>query len=359
MKESTIFEIGLSLLNNVGPRRAKKLLSELGSAEAIFKEKKEHLYKIDFLGKAIIDSINFEQALIRAEEEINFIQKNNIHPIFFLDREYPNRLKYCDDGPIMIYGKGNFNLNMPKSVSIVGTRNATSYGNDIIESLITELAGMDVLVVSGLAFGIDVKAHRECLKHNVQTVAVLGSSLDWIYPGENANTALKMCENGGILSEFTHQTKPDRENFPQRNRIVAGMTQATIVVESKEKGGSIITAELANDYNSEVFAFPGSIYFPQSKGTNKLIQDNKAQLIQSPNDFIQMMGWEKNNSPQMTLFDDLSSGENEIIGLLRKGKQHIDILKHTFNQTGDLSILLLQLEMKGIIKSRPGNFYEL
>jgi len=359
MKETTIYEIGLSLLSKVGPRRAKNLLSELGSAEAIFKEKKSNLYKVSSLGKSLVDAINFEEALIRAEEEINFIQKNNIYPIFFLDREYPNRLKYRDDGPIMIYAKGKFNLNMMKSVSIVGTRKATNYGLDLCEELIAQLAGMNVLVVSGLAYGIDIKIHRECLKNNVQTVAVLGSSLDRIYPRENNNSAMKMCENGGLISEFTHGTKPDRENFPQRNRIVAGMTQATIVIESKIKGGSIITAELANDYNSEVFAFPGDVKNEFSRGTNKLIQDNKAQLIQSPDDFIRFMDWEKKESPQMTLFDDLNPSETEIIALLREGKQHIDLLKHKFDKKGDLSILLLQLEMKGIIKSRPGSYFEL
>lgn len=359
MKETTLYEIGLSLLNNIGPKRAKRLLSELGSAEAIFKEKKQNLYSIDSLGKAIIDSINFEKALIEAENEMEFIQKNNIHPIFFLDREYPNRLKYCDDGPIMLYGKGKFNLNPPKSVAVVGTRKASSYGQKLVEDFIQDLAGMDVLVVSGLAFGIDIAAHRESLKNNIQTIAVLGSSLDWIYPGEHYNTAMQMMENGGLISEFTQKTKPDAQNFPQRNRVVAGMTQATVVIESKEKGGSIITAELANDYNNEVFAFPGDVNRQYSRGTNKLIQENKAQLIQSPKDFIRFMGWEKNESPQMTLFDNLNENEEEIVSFLRKGKQHIDLIKHHFNQKSDLSIILLQLEMKGIVKSRPGNFYEL
>lgn len=359
MKESTKFEIGLSLLNNIGPRRAKKLLSEVGSAEAIFKEKKQNLAKIEFLGEALIGSIDFKRALIEAEEELKFIEKNNVFPIFFLDREYPNRLKYCDDGPIMLYTKGKFNLNTIKSVSIVGTRNMTNYGSDICERLIASFAGMDVLVISGLAYGVDIKIHRECLKHKIQTVAVLGSSLDRIYPDENNNTAKLMCDNGGIISEFTHGTKPDRENFPQRNRIVAGMSKATIVVESKIKGGSIITAELANDYNSEVFAFPGNINNEFSSGTNKLIQDNKAQLIQSPEDFIRFMSWEKNNSPQMLLFEDLNPIETEIVACLRAGKQHVDFLKHKFDQKGELGILLLQLELKGIVKSRPGNYFEL
>ncbi|MCB0478805.1 MAG: DNA-processing protein DprA [Crocinitomicaceae bacterium] len=359
MKESTIYEIGLSLLDKIGPKRAKRLLSEIGSAEGIFKEKKEHLGKIDFIGQAIIDSINFEKALIEAEQEMEFIQKQNIHPIFFLDRAYPNRLKYCDDGPIMLYGKGKLNLNPPKSVAIVGTRNASTYGLDLVEKLIQSFSGMNILVVSGLAFGIDIKAHRECLKNKVPTVAVLGSSLDWVYPPEHTSTLDSMLENGGVLSEFTSGSKPDAQNFPKRNRIVAGMTHATIVIESKEKGGSIITAELANDYNSEVFAFPGNVTQPFSRGTNKLIQENKAQLIQSPDDFLRFMSWGKNESPQMTLFDDLSEEENKIITLLRPGKMHVDLLKHELRELKNLNILLLQLEMKGIVKSRPGSFFEL
>lgn len=360
MKESILYEIGLSMLNNIGPKRAKKLLSELGSAEAVFKEKKKNLSKIEYLGPTLIDSINFDQALIEAEQEILFIQKNEIQPIFFLDHQYPNRLKYCEDGPILLYAKGNLNLNLPKSVAIVGTRNATNYGLDLVENLISELSGMNVLVVSGLAFGIDIKAHRECLKHNIATIAVLGSGLDRIYPGENYRTAIEMCENGGLLTEFRHGTKPDAPNFPQRNRIVAGMTQATIVIESKKKGGSIITADLANDYHNEVFAFPGNVNHSFSQGTNKLIQDNKAQLIQNPEDFINFMGWQKNTSPQLTLFDNLNSSEEALVSVLKKGKQHIDFLKYQFEQKKeDLSIVLLQLEMKGIIKSRPGNFYEL
>lgn len=359
MKESTIYEIGLSMLDNIGPRRAKRLLSEVGSAEAIFKEKKENLEKIGFIGQAIIQSINFEKALIQAEQEIAFIEKNGIQPLFFLDRNYPNRLKYCEDGPIMLYAKGKVNLNMPKSVAIVGTRKATNYGLDLVEKLISSFSGMDVLVVSGLAFGIDIKAHRECLKHQVPTLAVMGSSLDWIYPPEHTNTLNSMLENGGVLSEFTQGSKPDRENFPKRNRIVAGMTHATIVIESKVKGGSIITAELANDYNNEVFAFPGDISREYCKGTNQLIQENKAQLIQSPEDFIRFMNWEKNEHPQMTLFDSLSEHENEVISMLRPGKIHVDELKHQLNHLPELSILLLQLEMKGIIKTRPGNYFEL
>ena len=359
MKSSILYEIGLSLLDNVGPIRAKKLLSEVGSAEGIFKEKKENLYKIKDLGKASIESINFEKALVEAEQELEFIRSNAIHPIFFLDKDYPNRLKYCDDGPVMLYGKGKFDLNVPKSVAVVGTRNATTYGLSLVEQLIQSLQGMDVLIVSGLAFGIDIKAHRESLKNNLQTVAVLGSSIDWIYPAEHSNTLNQMMENGGVLTEFTNRTKPDAKNFPQRNRIVAGMSQATIVVESKEKGGSIITAELANDYNNEVFAFPGNVSYPYSKGTNKLIQDSKAQLIQSPDDFLRFMGWEQNESPQMTLFDDLTDKENEIISLLRSGKMHVDLLKHELKHIPQLNILLLQLEMKGIVKSRPGSFFEL
>ncbi len=359
MKESTLYEIGLSLLDNIGPIRAKKLLSEIGSAEGIFKEKKKNLIQIKEFGPATINSIDFKKALIQAEQEMKFISDHSIFPIFFLDREYPNRLKYCDDGPIMLYGKGKFDLNLPKSVAIVGTRNATSYGLNLVEQLVQKMSGMNVSIVSGLAFGVDIKAHRESVKHGLQTIAVLGSSLDRVYPAEHSNTLHQMMENGGVLSEFTHGTKPDRENFPQRNRIVAGMTHATIVIESKEKGGSIITAELANDYNSEVFAFPGNVNYPFSKGTNKLIQVNKAQLIQSPEDFLRFMAWEENENPQMTLFDDLSESENTIIETLRNGKMHVDLLKHKLNHLSDLNILLLQLEMKGIIKTRPGNYFEL
>jgi len=297
-----------------------------------------------------------------AEEELRFLEKKQLKTVFFLDDEYPNRLRYCDDGPVLLYSKGNMDLNKPYSVSIVGTRDCTEYGSRITERLVEELRPYDPLIVSGLAYGIDTISHRSAIHQGLQTVGVLGNSLDRIYPNSNRSLAEKMLENGGLLSEFESGTQPDRMNFPQRNRIVAGMSDVTIVVESGVKGGSMITARLATSYNRDVAAFPGPIDAPFSAGCNYLIKTNQAALIESCADLIYLMGWQKEestHSPQKQLFVELNEEEQKLFEALKDNKkQSLDNLSLKCDWTvSKTSTILLELEFKGLIKTLPGKMY--
>jgi DNA processing protein len=240
------YRIALTLLPGVGAVNAKTLVSYCGSVEAVFKQKKSLLEKIPNIGPLTSESILKQDVFDRAEKEIAFIHKNKITPLFYLDAEYPSRLKNCDDSPALLYFKGNADLNVQKVIAIVGTRNSTQYGKRVCENLIEGFAAFNITVISGLAYGIDITAHKLALKNNLPTVGVLAHGLDRIYPGIHSDTAEKMLDNGGLITEFMSETKPYRENFPSRNRIVAGMVDAVIVVESALKGGALITAEIAN-----------------------------------------------------------------------------------------------------------------
>lgn len=365
MNESLKYRIALTLIPNIGHRLAKRLISYCGSAEAVFKEKKSSLEKIPGIGsfsaKAVIDQNVFD----RAEEEIKFIQKNNIHPVFYLDAEYPRRLTHCDDNPILLYFKGNANLNTEKVISIVGTREATDYGKELCQKLIADLAIHNVMVMSGLAYGIDICAHKAALDNKLSTICVLAHGLDKIYPGVHSSTAQKMLENGGWLTDFPSKTVPDRENFPSRNRIVAGISDATIVIESKVGGGSLITADIANSYNRDVFAFPGRIGDECSVGCNNLIKQNKAALIQSAADVIYIMGWEQvkgvKGPQQKQLFVQLNADEETVVNVLKEKEAiNIDDLCLVCKlPMSKVSSLLLTLEFSGIVKSLPGKMYRL
>lgn len=357
--------MALSIVKNVGPINAKRLIAYCGSAEEVFKQKKTSLEKIpgigEFTAKSVLKNVSFD----RVDKELDFIQKEEISVLTFLDKRYPQRLKNCEDGPIVLYSKGNMDLNHHRIVSIVGTRQPTNYGKEFTEKLIQELNQIDVMVISGLAYGIDITAHRSCLKNNISTVAVVAHGLDRIYPSVHHSVAEKMKRNGGILTEYMSDTNPDRENFPSRNRIVAGMADATIVIETSLKGGSMITANLANDYNRDVFALPGRIDDEYSIGCNRLIRSNRAALIENPEDFIKAMGWqpskEKNQNIQPELFIELNPVEKGVIELLKlKGNTAIDILSLEAKMPmSQLSSLLLGLEFKGAIRSLPGKIYTL
>lgn len=359
-------QIALTLLPEIGSIRAKSLISYCGSVESIFKEKRNNLLKIPGIGEKSVKEINnFKNvALERAEKEIEFIEKYKISPLFFLDKNYPQRLKNCSDAPLLLYYKGNADLNCNKIISIVGTRNATEYGKGVCESIITELVKYNVLVVSGLAYGIDVCSHKASLKNGLNTVAVLGTGLNNIYPPLHVSIAKKIVEQGGLLTEFISNTKPDRENFPQRNRIIAGLSDAVMVIEAGETGGALITADIANSYNRDVFAIPGRINDPFSVGCNNLIRDHKAHLVQSPIDIELLLGWEqKKSSPkiQKELFIELSSEEKMIIRVLKESdKISIDNLciktQLSMSQT---SSVMLNLEMAGLVKALPGKIYQL
>jgi DNA processing protein len=364
MQNDLLYKIGITLIDGVGDINAKKLIGACGSAEEVFKAKKNHLLKIDGVGEYIAQAVVNQKAIARAEKEIKFIEKNNIQALFYLDKNYPQRLKQCADSPVMLYYKGNADLNNRKVISIVGTRKATEYGKQFCAELIQHLQTHQTLIVSGLAYGIDICAHKESVKNNLPTVGVLAHGLDDLYPGQHRSTADKMIENGGLLSDYISGTNPDRENFPKRNRIVAGMCDAVVVVEAGITGGALITAEIANSYSRDVFALPGRIGDPFSAGCNKLIKINKAALIESYADISYLLGWQQEEvkaAKQAKLFLDLTEEELLLVNYLKeKGNLPIDELCYATNLSmSKASGLLLNLEFNGVVKTLPGKVYQL
>jgi DNA processing protein len=359
------YKIGISMIPGIGCITAKKLIAYTGSIEGVFKEKRKSLLKIPGIGKVLADEIINNTVLHDAEKEIEFIEKYKITPLFYLDPEYPERLKRCSDSPVMLYIKGTVNLNHQKILSIVGTRSATHYGKNICEKLVSKLAeaGHDPIIVSGLAYGIDVCAHKAALKNNLLTIAVLGHGLKSIYPSLHANIAREISKHGALVTEFTSEVIADRPNFVKRNRIIAGLSDATIVVESGEEGGALITADIANSYNRDVFAVPGRTDDKVSKGCNKLIKTNKASLIENVEDLEYLLGWEtqqKNKVIQKELFVKLDIDEQKILDIIQQnGEIPIDSICFKSDMpVSKVSPLLLNLEFAGIVKSLPGKVYK-
>lgn len=356
-------QIALTLLQNIGHRKIRTILQHIDT-ESFFRVSKRRLKEIPSLGEKTLLNLNRDEALLKAEQFLSYFEKNDISPIFFQSEEYPYRLNQCEDAPILLFKKGNMHFNQPKVIAIVGTRNATKYGKRCIDELLDGLKEQNVIVVSGLAYGIDIYAHQRCIELGIQTIGVLGHGLDRIYPSIHKNIANQMLENGGLLSEFLPGTLPDREHFPMRNRIVAGMCDATIVIESGEKGGSMITAELANDYSRDVFAFPGNVENEFSKGCNLLIQKQKAHLITNSADFIHWMNWDssiENVSIQKSLFPNLNEEEQLILKIIEDKKEiSLDILGlKTDMNSSKLSGILLKLELEGIVQQLPGMRYKI
>lgn len=362
---SLFYQIALSCLPGIGSVLARNLLSYFGSEEEIFKAKSKHLGKVTGIGPKTKELILNHEVFKFAEEELKFIEKYKISPFFLTDEDYPKRLKNCPDAPIMLYFKGNADLNSSKIISIVGTRNATDYGKEICKNLIFDLKAHNPLIVSGLAYGIDFAAHKEAHKLDIPSIGVLAHGLDRIYPSQHRNMAEKMLDCGGLLTEFMSGTNPDRENFPKRNRIIAGLCDVTIVVEASIKGGALITAELANSYNRDVFAFPGRINDEFSHGCNQLIKTNRANLITKAADIEYIMGWsseiEEKPKTQLTLPINLTDEEQIIANVLSaKGCLAIDDLSFlTGFQQSKLVHLVLGMEMQGILISLPGKLYKL
>lgn len=368
MKNLTIYQIALTMINGIGDILARHLLESLGNAEAIFAEKAQALQKVPGIGQQLAIEIKRPEVLLRAEKELEFIEKNQLDHYFLTDKDYPLRLKECADAPILLYSKGNMNLDATYIVSIVGTRNATEYGRQLTEEFMKELSQQlpDTLIVSGLAYGIDIHAHRSALKNNLPTVAVLAHGLDRIYPSAHRNTAIEMLSQGGLLTDFPSETNPDKMNFVKRNRIVAGLSDATLVIQSAEKGGSLITADMAFSYGRDVFTFPGRVDDIYSKGCNKLIRENKAALITSATDLISAMQWDISKPKQeeaiqtRILFPE-DSLQQQIITLLQTEKEmHINQLVLALDiPVFKLSSLLFELELERIIQVMPGNIYRL
>ena len=364
MNDDRIFQLALSLINGIGSMNAKKLLAYVGSVEAIFKEKKQNLIKIPGIGKQLADEIENKEIFTKAEAELKFIDKHQITTYFYLDKDYPQRLKQCEDSPIILYYKGTSNLNHSKVISIVGTRKATQYGIENCKNLISTLVenGHQVIIVSGLAYGIDVAAHKYALKLGQETIAVLGHGLNTLYPAAHKKIAKEISQQGGLLTELPTTAVLDPAHFVKRNRIIAGLADATIVIESANKGGSLITAKIANSYNRDVFAFPGRIGDKYSEGCNHLIKTNQAALIESAADVEYILGWEikkKEEAVQSQLFVELSDEEKIIVNILReRGKTPIDILSIQANMpVSKVSSILLKLEFSGSVLSYPGKVY--
>ncbi|MBP1675977.1 MAG: protecting protein DprA [Bacteroidetes bacterium] len=366
--ENLRYRIAITLIKGIGNNLAKNLIAYLGSEQAVFSEKEQTLAKIPGIGSVLSHEIVSQDVLKRADDEIEFILKNKIEPLYYTDRDYPFRLKECNDSPIMIYTRGNCNLNAGKFIAIVGTRNATETGRENCRKLIADLSVMqpNAVIVSGLAYGVDICAHKVALDYGMPTIGVVGHGLDRIYPAIHRPIAAKMLANGLLLTEYLSCTNPDRPNFLQRNRIIAGLCDATVVIESASKGGALVTAEQANDYNRDVFAFPGRVNDEWSAGCNSLIKSNKAALIESAEDLVKFMSWENaalaktNNFVQTSLFVDLTDEEQLVVTALRanpEGLQLNELALKTENPVSKISSLLLEMEFKGVVKCLPGNLY--
>ncbi len=351
--------IASTQLFGFGSIRTRSLLEPLENPSDIFNLSYKELEKKTGFNQASLKKMERTKAISWAEKVVKDLEKYAIEAIFINDPRYPRRLKQCSDAPLVLYSKGNIDFNNSKYVAIVGTRNATEYGKRICNDLIQSFIGTNIVVVSGLAYGIDISAHKSCLQHGVPTIGVLAHGLEMTYPRDHGSTAKQMLDSGGLVTEFPPYTNPDRENFPMRNRIVAGMCDATIVVESKIRGGSLITADLANDYSRDVFAFPGSIFDENSLGCNQLIAGSKAHLLSSGEDFLTKMGWNlKIEKPiQKSIFPMISEDEKRIVDLIQiQNPMNIDVLALKLNMPiSKLSVHLFQLEMSGIVKSVPGN----
>jgi DNA processing protein len=361
--EEILHALALKHTPGVGDIIAKSLVMFFGSAQAAFRKSEAQLIKVPGIGAQTAAEICKKRDLKIAEKEFDFILQNSIKFFYFLDDDYPARLKSIPDSPILLFGSGNMNLNPARILAIVGTRKCSEYGRELCRDIVASIKDQSCLVISGLALGIDTAAHKYAVDFNVPTIGVLGSGLKKFYPYQNKNLAEQMKENGGVLTEFISNTPPDAENFPKRNRIVAGMCDALVVVETAVKGGAKITAEIANSYNKDVMAFPGRPNDEYSLGCNQLIRDNKAILINSPDDLLKDLGWNSISTKplQQSLFFQLTEEEGRIIEILRQKKSvAIDDLAFALKMDQSyLSLKLLELEFSGFLRALPGKCYEL
>ncbi len=358
------FQLALTLIPQVGDVVAKNLVSYCGGVDRVFKAKKKELLRVPGIDEVRAESILHFDGWQDVEKEIAFIGKNQINCFFYLDENYPVRLKGLADAPVLLYAKGEMNYNDGRIVAIVGTRHATDYGRHLTEELAEGLKPYGVTILSGLAYGIDIAAHRAAIKNEMQTIAVLAHGLNRVYPGVHRAMAVKMLECGGLITEYKSIDAFEPQNFPTRNRIVAGMADAVVVVESAVSGGALITAEIASNYNRDVFCIPGNVGQPYSAGTNYFIKTNKATLIESAEDLVAAMQWKDEKKvavKQKSLFIELDENEKKITGVLSgAGELHVDAISEQSQLFGStLAASLLNLEFKGVVKSLPGKVYRL
>lgn len=362
-----LFKLALSMVPGIGNIGAKRILAHSGSAEAVFQLERRSLLRLPGIGSLLADRILDKSHIEKAGDELIYMRKNRISFIFHDEEGYPERLAYCEDAPFVIYFRGNLNLAGRKTLSVVGTRRPTPYGLDVCRKLIRELADRypDLVVVSGLAYGIDHCAHKTALECGLETIAVLGHGLKFLYPSLHRHTAKKIESSGALLTDFPGGEKPERNNFVKRNRIIAGISEATVVVESGNKGGALITADLANSYNRDVFAFPGRTCDPASAGCNNLIKSHRASLIESHRDVEYILGWEsvciKKDNIQKTLFRQLDPEEQSVMLVLEsEGDSSVDLISYrTGFPVSSLSTILLNLELSGLVMALPGNCYRI
>jgi len=371
-EQETFFAMALTRISHFNFQQALELYRSVGSAARIYEYRNEIGDIVGDCSPRLVEALkDWDEAMKRADSELNYMREQGIRALTLADDDYPQRLTECPDAPIVVYYRGNADLNQAKIVSIVGTRQMTQYGQDLIRNFVRCLRDYcpQVLIVSGLAYGVDVCAHRQALECGYPTVGVLAHGLDQIYPYHHRDTALQMLSQGGLLTEFMTQTNADKPNFVRRNRIVAGMADAVILVESRAKGGGLITAEIAMSYGRGVFAFPGSVWAECSAGCNNLIRDNGAGLISNASDFVRAMGWQEEVSRQQALasgierelFPDLAPEEKAVVGLLQETNDlQLNILSVKSGiPIGQLTALLFRLEMKGVVKPLAGGMYHL
>ncbi|TCI92151.1 DNA-processing protein DprA [Tenacibaculum sp. M341] len=364
MLEEELFAVlRLQRTPKIGDIIAKKLIQTTGSASQIFKEKKSSLLKIDGIGQLIVDGLLNENYIKATEKEFSYIKEKEIAYSFYLNDNYPKSLANCIDSPILFFYDGNINWNNSKIISVVGTRNMTNYGRDFCNELIKDLTPYNPIIVSGFAYGVDICAHRAAIENDLQTIAVLAHGLDQIYPKTHKKYMKDVMNNGGFISEFWHDEDPMRENFLKRNRVVAGISKATIIIESANKGGSLVTADIANSYHRDVFAVPGRTSDVYSKGCNRLIKENQAHLLSSAEDIITMLNWDlqkETKTIQPQLFLQLTPIEQKVYDyLLKNGKQLLDVIALNCEiPVYQLSSILVQMELNGVVKPLPGKLFE-
>ncbi|UQD55597.1 DNA-processing protein DprA [Flavobacterium sp. K5-23] len=364
MTDQDLFHLmALQRVEGVGDIMAKKLLTHCGTAEAVFNSKTSQLAAIDGVGAMLLKSLKDKSVFEKANRELEFIKSNDIKVSCFLDEDYPDRLKHCFDGPVLLFTSGNIDLKNRKIISIVGTRQITSYGTEFCRKLIEDIAPLDPIIVSGFAYGVDIVAHQLAMDNNLQTIGVVAHGLNQIYPKTHKKYVAKVEENGGFMTEFWSSSNPDKENFVRRNRIVAGMSEATIVIESADRGGSLITANMANDYNRDVFAVPGRVTDKYSAGCNNLIKTQKANVLTSAADLVYILNWDlekETKSVQKQLFVTLDDDEQKVYDyLLKTGKEIMDIIALRCDfPIYRISGLLLNMELKGVVRPLPGKLFE-
>jgi DNA processing protein len=365
--QEKLCQVALSLTPGVGDVLMRHLVAYCGSAAGVFATSLGKLQKIKGIGEGLSKVIVQKDAFHTAEATLKRAEAEGIQILFFTESEYPERLKRLYDAPTLLYFKGQGVLGATRTVSLVGTRQATDYGKRITEEIIEGIAAYKPLIVSGLAYGVDIAAHRAALKHHLPTVGVMASGIDVIYPSAHHKTAMQMLENGGLLTENPLGTGPDAPRFVARNRIIAGLSDAIVVVESAAKGGGLITAEYANNYHREVFAVPGDLKSKYSEGCNQLIRRNKAIIFTQPQDIVEALNWDISSkeggaaSPTPPDFSNFTDDESQVLSLLRQhGEMHVDDLSwQTQVPMNKLASLLLNLEFQGMVKTLPGKRYAL